>query len=426
MSSAAVRPLIRAEIIAVGSEMLRADRTDTNSLVVTARLNDLGIDVAAKAVVADHLETLASVFRQALERADLVVLTGGLGPTDDDLTRTAVAAVLGRPLDEDPAIVEAIRTRFERRGLTMPDINRRQAQVVRGAVVLPNPTGTAPGMWIETGDKVVVLLPGPPREMRAIFEPVVDGRLAARAGEERLARRVVRLVGRTESHAEERLQPLYAKWAGAAPPVMATILAARGQVELQLIARARDVSAAAAAVAAAADDVGAAFGPDVCSTDGRELEQVVGDLLRAQRIRIAVGESCTGGLVTSRLTDVAGSSDYVERGVVAYSNRAKIELLGVPEALIAEHGAVSGPVAVAMADGVRRIARVEMGVGVTGIAGPGGGTEAKPVGTVAMAVLGPGERRRARTILFPGDRLQVKLFSSTAAIDMVRRALLDA
>jgi nicotinamide-nucleotide amidase len=265
MSANPIPPLTRAEIIAVGSEMLAADRTDTNSLFVTARLNELGVEVAAKAVVADHLETLASVFRHALGRADLVVLTGGLGPTDDDLTRTAVAAVLGRPLDEDAGIVEAIRARFERRGLAMPDINRRQAQVVRGAIVLPNPAGTAPGMWIEEGEKVVVLLPGPPPEMRPIFEALASGLLAARAGAERIARRVVRLVGRTESHAEERLRPLYAKWARATPPVTATILAARGQVELRLTARAGDTAVAAQT-------------PDLVAACGR-LEREIGEWL---------------------------------------------------------------------------------------------------------------------------------------------------
>jgi nicotinamide-nucleotide amidase len=418
------RRLAYAEIIAVGTEMLRADRTDTNSLYLTGRLNEIGIEVLAKAVVADRLDVLAAIVRQALDRTDLVILTGGLGPTDDDLTRAAVASVLGRGLVEHGDILAAVRARFERRGLRMPELNRRQAQVIEGAVPLANGAGTAPGMWIEHEGRVIVLLPGPPREMRPMFDDLVAGRLGARAGEERLARRTVRIVGLTESHAEERLQPMYARWAALAPPVAATILAARGQVELQLTARAREVAAADRSCQAAVEDVVAGFGIDVCSTDGRELERVVGDLLRDRGLRVAVAESCTGGLVLSRLTDVPGSSDYVERGVVAYSNRAKTALLEVPAGLIAEHGAVSEQVAAAMADGVRRTAGVEVGVGITGIAGPGGGSEAKPVGTVSMAVAGPGPATVVRTIRLPGTRHHVKLFASTLAIDALRRALL--
>jgi nicotinamide-nucleotide amidase len=422
--STPARRLANAEIIAVGTEMLRADRTDTNSLYLTGRLNEIGIEVLAKAVVADKLDVLAAIVRQALDRTDLVILTGGLGPTDDDLTRTAVASVLGRGFVEQGDILDAIRTRFEQRGMRMPELNRRQAQVIEGAVALANRAGTAPGMWVEHDGKVIVLLPGPPREMRPMFDDLVEGRLGARAGQERLARRTVRIVGLTESHAEERLQPMYARWADLAPPVAATILAARGQVELQLTARAREVAAAERSCQTAVDDVVAGFGLDVCSTDGRELERVVGDLLRDGGLRVAVAESCTGGLVLSRLTDVPGSSDYVERGVVAYSNRAKTDLLGVPAELIDEHGAVSEPVAAAMADGARRAAGVEMGVGITGIAGPGGGSEAKPVGTVAIAVAGPGPAAFVRTIRLPGTRHHVKLFSSTLAIDALRRALL--
>jgi nicotinamide-nucleotide amidase len=418
-------PLSRAEIIAVGTEMLAADRTDTNSLAITATLHALGIEVVAKAVVADHLDTLVDILGQALARADLVVVTGGLGPTDDDLTRQAAARVLERDLVEVPAIVEAIRARFERRGWRMPDINRRQALVLAGAMTLDNPNGTAPGMWVDHGDKVVVMLPGPPREMGPMLEAVARERLAARVGAERIARRTVRLVGRTESHAEERLRPLYASWGSGLPPVAATILAARGQVELQLSARAVEGAAADAALDRAVSDVVEAFGLDVCSTDGRELERVVGDLLRVNGCRLAIAESCTGGLVASRLTDVPGSSDYVEGGVVAYSNRLKTEWLSVPADVIAVHGAVSEPVALAMAEGVRRRSGAQLGLGVTGVAGPGGGREGKPVGTVVMALAGPGDRSRVVTRLFPGNRSQVKVFSSTAAIDLVRRALLQ-
>lgn len=418
--------LRRAEIIAVGSEMLTPDRSDTNSLYVTARLNELGIDVAAKAVVGDHLDTLASVFAAALDRSDLVVITGGLGPTDDDLTRLAVARVLGRTMSEDAATVERIRARFARRGWPMPEINRRQAQVIEGAALLENRHGTAPGQWVEIGDRVVVLLPGPPRELRPMIDVLCGEHLARRAGRRRLLRRTVGIAGQSESHAEEILKPLYAEWGGYDPPVEATILAAFGLIELHLSARAEAADEAARSLAAAAASVEAAFGLDVFTTDDRDLARVVGSLLAARGWRVALAESCTGGLIAKRLTDVAGSSAFVESGVVAYSNEAKTRLLGVPVPLLERHGAVSEPVAAAMAEGARAGAHVEIGVGVTGIAGPAGGTEAKPVGTVAIAVAGPGERLRVRTFLFPGNREHVRGIAAQTAIDMVRRAVLQS
>lgn len=419
------RPLRRAEIVAVGSEMLAPDRSDTNSLHVTARLNEIGIEVRAKAVVGDDLDDLAAILRQALERADLVVVTGGLGPTDDDLTRDAVARVLGRGMREDEPTIERIRERFARRGMQMPLLNRRQGLVIEGAELIENPNGTAPGQWIPAGDRLLLLLPGPPREMRPMIDALAAGRLAERAGNQRLFRRSVRIAGHSESHAEEWLQPLYARWRECQPPIGATILAAFGLIELQLVARGVPGSGVEATLEAALADVLSRFGDDAFGAGGERLEEAAGEALRRRGMRVALAESCTGGLVTSRLTDVAGSSDYVERGVVAYSNAAKIELLGVPEALIVEHGAVSEPVALAMAEGVRRLAGVEIGVGITGIAGPGGGSEAKPVGTVAIAIVGPGERQRVRTALFPGGRAMVKSLAANAAIDGIRRALID-
>jgi nicotinamide-nucleotide amidase len=416
-------PLTRAEIIAVGSELLTTARLDTNSLTIAETLGTIGIAVDGKAVVGDDEAHVAARVAQALERADLVVLTGGLGPTDDDVTRDAVATVLGRRLHEDAAIVEQLEKRFASRGLTMPVINRRQALVIDGAVVLDNPLGTAPGQFIEVGDRVVVLLPGPPREMAPMLRTVVRDHLERLAGPTRILTRTIVVTGRTESHAEEALRPCYAGWRTWAVPVDATILAADGRIELQLRARGLE-DAATDALARAQADVQAALGSDVVSLDGQLLEQVVGELLVQRGWRIAVAESCTGGLLASRLTDIPGSSAYVQLGVVAYSNAAKTDLLDVPPALIAEHGAVSEPVALAMAHGARARAKSEIGVGVTGIAGPTGGTEAKPVGTVAIAVAGPDGVQRVRTVRFPGDRVQVKRFASQAALDMVRRLLL--
>ena len=413
----------RAVILAVGSELLTPSRIDTNSLFITEQLNLLGIEVAYKSVVGDDREELATAVRIALDRVGFVVCCGGLGPTDDDVTREVVAQVLRRPLTEDERITTQIRARFASRGMEMPAINRRQAMVPAGARVLNNPNGTAPGLWLEDGDRAVLLLPGPPRELKAILVSVAGEILGPRSPGRSLVRRVVRITGRTESHTEEAVRSLYTEWARADVPIAATILASFGQIELHLSARAASLDRAAAAVEAASRQVAEVVGLDAYSLDGRPLEQVVGDLLVERRFRIALAESCTGGLLTSRLTDVAGSSRYVERAVVAYANEAKVSLLGVPGTLIDEHGAVSEPVALAMADGVRAGARVDVGVGVTGVAGPGGGTPEKPVGTVAIAALVPG-RTRSRRFRFPGDREQVKFQASQVALDMVRRLLL--
>ena len=417
--------LRRAAIIAVGSELLTPSRLDTNSLFITEQLNLLGIDVVCKSQVGDDREEIASALRFALSRADLVVCCGGLGPTDDDLTREVVAGVLDRPLSEDERITARIRARFESRRMEMPAINRRQAMVPAGARVIDNANGTAPGLWLEAGPQAVLLLPGPPRELKAMLGSVLDDMLAPMASGVSLVRRTIKITGRTESHTEEAVQPLYREWTQAPVPIEATILASLGQIELHLSARAESRDRAAAAVDAAARQVGVVLGLDAYSLEGRSLEHVVGDLLVQRGFRIACAESCTGGLLTSRLTDVPGSSRYVERAVVAYANDAKIALLGVPPALLDEYGAVSEPVALAMAQGIRGNAGVDIGVGVTGIAGPGGGSAEKPVGTVVVAAVGP-DLSRSRVFRFVGDRELVKFQASQAALDMVRRMLLAA
>jgi len=419
---------MRAEIIAVGSELLTPARVDTNSLFITERLNEIGIEVKTKTIVGDEPESLRTVLAQALQRSELVIVTGGLGPTDDDLTRDVAASVLDLPFDLDERIVQRIRARFEARGLRMPDINLRQARVPRGAVTLDNPNGTAPGLWIEHGDRILLLLPGPPREMQGMLETVVRERLVPRTGSRRIYRRILRVAGRTESHTEEAVAPAYTRWARGPVPISTTILASLGQIELQLTAQASDPEGAREALDVAAAEARELLGPDLYSTDGRTLEHVVGDLLRKGQHRIAVAESCTGGLLASRLTDVRGSSDYVERGIVAYSNVAKVESLGVPAEMIAEYGAVSEQVAIAMARGIRDRAAVDVGVAITGIAGPDGGSEHKPVGTVVIAVSRPqpsGSDVQVRTFRFPGDRGLVKFQATQAALDMVRRWLLE-
>jgi nicotinamide-nucleotide amidase len=415
---------MKACIVAVGSEMLTPFRVDTNSLFITERLNEIGYDVRLKAVVADDIVELAQMVGSALAWADLLIVTGGLGPTEDDITREAVAQVLDVPFDISDEVVERLRARFARRGMAMPDNNRRQAMVPRGATMLENANGTAPGLWLEHGRTAIVLLPGPPREMKPMLEAVIRGRIARTDGAG-LFRRVLRLTGRAESDVDAQAGPIYRRWLSQSPPISTTILAVLGQIELHLTADATTRAVADRALDAAVQELQAAFGPAMYSTDGRTLEAVVGDLLRARQMTIAVAESCTGGLLASRLTDVPGSSDYVERGVVCYSNRAKTEMLGVAQALIETHGAVSEPVAQAMAAGILDRAGTNVGVGITGIAGPGGGSEQKPVGTVVIAAI-VNDDKRVRTFQFMGNREMVKFQAAQSGLNMVRLMLLGA
>jgi nicotinamide-nucleotide amidase len=419
------RALQTAEIIAIGSELLGSTRLDTNSLVLAERLASLGIDLRSKSVVGDNRREVAEHLRRALDRVDLVILTGGLGPTDDDVTRDALADVLGVPLVEQPAIVERLVQRFARRGLQMPDVNRRQALVIQGGVVLENPNGTAPGQMVGVGHRLVVLLPGPPRELTPMIDALVAGPLAARVGPERLFRASVFTVGRGESHVEELAQPIYSTWLRSTPPIETTILAAPGQIELHFVTRSADAAAAGRALTAARDQMVAALGPDVFSTDGRHMEEIVGQLLLDRKLTISAAESCTGGLMLSRLTDIPGSSAYVLGGVVSYSNSLKVDLARVPSALIEAHGAVSEPVAAALAEGVRLQTGSSIGVGITGIAGPSGGTPQKPVGTVAVAVAS-GTATRTRTFSLVGSRAMIKFQAAQMALNMVRRGLLES
>ena len=415
---------MKAWIVAVGSEMLTPFRVDTNSLTITERLNAVGCDIRLKMVVGDDVGELSGLFARGVGAVDLIVCTGGLGPTEDDITRDALARAFDLPCDTDAAVLDSIRQRFEARGLTMRDINKRQALVPRGAVVLPNARGTAPGLWFERGGTAVLLLPGPPREMQPILERVIDERIKPASGSRGLFRRVLKLTGKPESEVDSIAQPVYSRWVHAQIPIVTTILAKMGQIELHLTADAPGEAEGHAALALAVRELLDVLGPSVYSIDGRGLEQVVGDQLRERQMTIAVAESCSGGLLASRLTDVPGSSDYMDRGVVCYSNDAKTEWLGVPASLINEQGAVSEAVARAMADGVRERSRTSVGVGITGIAGPGGGSPEKPVGTVCIAVVTP-HGRDVRRFAFIGPRDMVKFQSAQAAMNMLRVLLAD-
>ena len=421
MSSAPAR-LQHAVILAVGSELLTPHKVDTNSLFLTEQLNAHGIVVRYKLVVGDREDDLAAAVRDAVSRADMIVITGGLGPTDDDVTRTAVAKAFGLSLHEDGNVVASVRSRFESRGLEMPDINRRQALVPEGAAILLNSRGTAPGLWIERDDVICLLLPGPPRELRPMFERVLNDRIVERTAGHRLFRRVLTVVGRTESHVEELAQPVYSQWRAPGPVIDTTILATLGQLELHLSTVADDPDHAARVLDEATVALADVLGHSVVSTDGEPLEAVVGRLLTDRGRRVALAESCTGGLATSRLTDVPGSSAYVLAGWVVYSNEAKVAL-GVDAALIAQHGAVSEPVASAMAVQACRRAGADYGLGITGIAGPGGGSTTKPVGTVWFGLAGVAGPIRTLTFRFPGERDRVKFQASQTALDMLRREL---
>jgi nicotinamide-nucleotide amidase len=410
---------VKAQILAIGSELLTPLRADTNAVFLTEKLLELGIEVMARTTVSDELPVLESVFRTALAEADLVISTGGLGPTDDDRTREAAAAALGLGLTRNQALIELLRERFARYGRVMATVNEQQADVIDGATVLPNLRGTAPGQWVESGGRLLVLLPGPPREMTALFERQVAPRLREHAGGRVLLTRVLRIASMSESDVEQLVAPIYK---GCANP-RTTILGAPGQVELHLTAQGPDASFAEQRLEELASALRERLAGRVFSESGEELQEVVARLLRERRLTLAVAESCTGGLLATRLTDVPGSSAYLDRGFVTYSNRAKLEELGVDRQLLETHGAVSEPVARAMAAGARERAGSALGVGITGIAGPDGGSPTKPVGLVFIALEGElgSHVRRAH---FPGARDRVRRQASQAALELLRLALL--
>jgi nicotinamide-nucleotide amidase len=410
---------MKAEIIAVGSELLTPDRLDTNSLFLTEELNKLGIEVLRKTIVGDRREELTDAFAGALKRVELVISCGGLGPTSDDLTRETVADLLGRKLRRDDRILHAIETRFRSFRREMPEINVRQAMVPEGAEALDNPRGTAPGLWIEQGDRVIVLLPGPPKEMRALFEEAVAPRLARRSTGLRLFHRELRVTGLGESHVEQRIAPIYKRY----EDVQTTVLSAPGEVQVHLRLWSDDPQPANKTLDEIASGFDIALTDRIFSRDGQALHEVVARELTLNNTTIAVAESCTGGLLAQRLTSIAGSSSFFLGGVVCYSNERKTAWADVPPELIATKGAVSPEVAVALADGIRRQVGSALGVGVTGIAGPGGGSEEKPVGTVHIALAHmAGVVERALTL--PGDRDAIRWQASQVALDMVRMYLL--
>ena len=410
---------MRAEILAVGSELLTPLRSDTNALWITERLGEVGVEVGARVTVADDAALLESAFRSALSRADLVIATGGLGPTEDDLTREAAALALGRRLVRDEAILETLKVRFAKYLRPMAKTNEKQADVIEGAVVLANSRGTAPGQRVEQDGRLLVLLPGPPVEMKPMFEEQVLPVVRERAGAAPLRRLVLKIASMSESDVDQALAPLYRTYTNP----RTTILSAPGQVELHLTAEGRTEAEADERLEELAAGMRGLLPGRFFSEDGRELPEVVAGLLRERGLHLALAESCTGGLLTARLTDVPGASAFLERAFVTYSNRSKIEDLGVEASLLERHGAVSEAVAAAMAAGVRRVSGAEVGVSITGVAGPDGGTADKPVGLVHVALDGAAGTR-VRQALFPGHRERVRFQATQVALEMLRRGLL--
>lgn len=410
---------LTAEIIAIGSELLAPDRTDTNSLWLTEKLNSIGIEVKLKTIVGDDDARLEEAIKDATRRSKVVITTGGLGPTEDDITRKVAARALGRRLLLDENILAELRQRFLSFGHVMPERNSRQAMVIDKAEVLANPNGTAPGMFIEHEGVAIILLPGPPREMHPMFENHVQPKLAGRAGSVRVVRRMLRVAGLGESALDEKIAPIYTQYDNP----QTTILFNQSEIEIHLTARGRTEVEAEVLLDRLSGQLEERLGNAVFSFAGEKMEEVVGLKLTLGGYTLAVAESCTGGLIAERLTDVPGSSKYFIEGVIAYSNDAKTRALGVEPVLLLEHGAVSAPVAEAMAEGIRKRARTDFGLSVTGIAGPGGGTEEKPVGLVYIALANDAQTEHRRLIL-PGDRHLIRWRASQAALDLLRRRLI--
>jgi nicotinamide-nucleotide amidase len=406
---------MKAEIIAVGSELLTPDRMDTNSLFLTEELNKLGIEVVRKSIVGDNRDYLSAAFKEALERVELIIASGGLGPTEDDLTRETVADLLGRKLHRNNEILRYIEGRFRKLGREMPAVNVRQAMVPEGAEVLENPRGSAPGLWIENAGHFIALLPGPPRELKPMYLEQVLPRLLRRSSNTRMFHRELRVAGMGESGVEQRIRPIYMRYAD----VNTTILAAPGEIQIHLRMWTDDTAHAQKTLDEIAQGIEIALADRIFSQDGSSMEEVVASLLTRNSSTISAAESCTGGLLAQRLTSIAGSSSYFLGGVVSYSNELKTAWADVPAELIQAKGAVSSEVAAAMAEGIRREVGSTLGVGITGIAGPGGGSEEKPVGTVHIALSHAGGVKE-RGALFPGDREAIRWHASQLALDMVR------
>jgi nicotinamide-nucleotide amidase len=415
---------VNAEIVAIGSELLTPYRQDTNSLFLTERLNELGVEVRFKSVVGDSQSDLVAVARIALSRVDIVIFMGGLGPTEDDLTREAVAEGLGIELRRDHDRVAALYRRFAERRINMPDNNSKQADYLDGAEILDNANGTAPAQWLattfENSKRYLMLLPGPPHELKPLFDSECLPRLKKVLPQQFIATQVLKVAMLGESACDARIAPIYTNY----PDVQTTILAHAGEVQIHLRTRSSSQQAAEDRVEELAQKIEDELKERVFSSNGESLEQIVSYYLQMRGATVAVAESCTGGLLAQRLTSISGSSRYFLGGAVVYSNELKTAMAGVPVRLISEHGAVSREVALALASGIRKCTGARFGIGITGIAGPTGGTPEKPVGLVFIAVSDSTNSDDVVERRFPGDRERIRWFASQQALDLLRTKLI--
>ena len=409
---------MNAEIIAVGSELLTSQRQDTNSLFLTEHLNDLGVEVTTKYVVGDDRTRLADVVHRAIRQSEIVIISGGLGPTEDDVTRDAVALALDRRLVFHPEISDQLEQRFRNAGRKMAEVNRRQAFILEGAEILENDRGTAPGQWIEESDACIMLLPGPPHELKAMFTRQCEPRLQRRIPRQVIQTLVLRVAGMAESDLDQTISPVYKRYENPAT----TILAAAGDIQIHLRARCATEVEAAALLAEVAGPIELLLGDRIYSRNGESLEVTVGELLRRHFATLVVAESCTGGLLAERITSVPGSSDYFAGGFITYSKLMKMECLGVPEQTLAKYGAVSKETAEAMAIGARLRAGCTFALSITGEAGPKA-SENAPVGTVYVGLADINSCQVAHR-QFLGDRARIRVFATQLALDLLRRKFL--
>jgi nicotinamide-nucleotide amidase len=403
-----------AEIIAVGSELLTPAKIDTNSLWLTGQLNDFGVEVVRKSVVGDDRERLTAAIRGALGCADIVILCGGLGPTEDDLTRDAAAAALGRELIFSQEICDIIEERFRRFNRKMVEINRRQAYLVTGANALPNDRGTAPGQWIEHQGKILILLPGPPEELKSMFAKQCLARFKRVLPPSVIRTREFRVAGMPESDLDQLIAPIYTRYTNPAT----TILSSVGGIDVHLRAQCTTEQEAEALLDEVAGQIEPLLEPRIISRNGEPIEKVVGDLLRIRRARLSVAESATGGMLGEWITSIPNSSDYFVGGYLTYSDEMKTRLLGVPEELLKTHTAVSEPVARAMAEGARQRTGSDYALSVTGYAGPDG----DDIGTMFIGLAGP-DGTEVRRIKLPGDRNRIRALTVQNSLDFLRQRL---
>jgi nicotinamide-nucleotide amidase len=417
---------MKTEIIAVGSEMLTPWRQDTNSLYLTERLNEIGVTVAFKSIVGDRRKDLVSAIRTALGRVDILAIMGGLGPTEDDLTREAVADALSLTLRRDAQLIAALHTRAAQWRIPMPPNNLKQADVLQGATILPNPNGSAPGQWLDTTfsgyRKLIMLVPGPPSECRPLFDAECLPRLRQVVPERHIAKRTLRAAMIPESQADKILAPIYTQY----KDVETTILAHAGDIQLTLLCSKSTLSSAQSRVDELASAMEEALDDWLYSTGGESadsLEQIVLYYLGLRVSTLAVAESCTGGMIAARITSVPGASRSFVGGAIVYSDDLKRVFANVQPGLIEKYGAVSQQVAEALAEGIRIRTGADLGLGVTGIAGPTGATETKPAGLVYIA-LSDGNKMECIEKNFRGDRARVRDFATQQALDLIRKRLM--